>query len=180
MTADKGWSGDQSPLDSVNVISGESQQEAIGKSAAPPKRQKVEEPIAFTEEDAQGVQFPHNDVIVVSMNIANYDVRRILVDNGSSADILFYDAFSRMSILDGPLRPISSPLVGFTGDAVPTEGMITLTVVAGRYPRQSRALVNFLVVKAPSAYNAILGRPDLNALRAVVSTYHLKLKFPTD
>ena len=114
------------------------------------------------------------------MNIANYDVRRILVDNGSSADILFHDVFSRISTLDGHLGPISSPLVGFTDDAVPMEGVVTLTVAAGRYPRQTRALVNFLVVKAPSAYNAILGRPDLNALRAVVSTYHLKLKFPTN
>ena len=60
------------------------------------------------------------------------------------------------------------------------EGVITLTVAAGRYPRQSRALVNFLMVKAPSAYNAILDRPGLNALQAVVSTYHLKLKFPTN
>ena len=71
-------------------------------------------------------------MVVVSLNIANYDVRRILVDNGSSADILFYDAFSRMSILDGHLGPISSPLVGFIDDA---EGVITLTVVVGRYPR---------------------------------------------
>ena len=54
-----------------------------------------------------------------------------------------------------------------------------MTVVAGRYPKQSRALVDFLVVRAPSAYNAILDRPGLNALRAMVSTYHLKLKFPT-
>ena len=70
--------------------------------------------------------------------------------------------------------------VGFTGDAIPTEGIITLAVATGRYPRQSRALVNFLVVKAPSAYNAILGRLGLNALRAIVSIYHLKLKFPTN
>uniref|UniRef100_A0A6I9QPU4 Uncharacterized protein LOC105037583 n=1 Tax=Elaeis guineensis var. tenera TaxID=51953 RepID=A0A6I9QPU4_ELAGV len=85
-----------------------------------------------------------------------------------------------MVTLGGHLRPIRSPLIGFTGDSVPTEGMIALTVTVGQHPKQSRALVNFLVVKAPSAYNAILGRPSLNALRAVVSTYHLKLKFPTD
>ena len=84
-------------------------------------------------------------------------MRHILVDNESSADILFYDAFSKISILDGHLRPISSPLVGFTGDAIPMEGVITLTVTAGRYPRQSQAPMDFLVVKAPSAYNAILG-----------------------
>ena len=85
-----------------------------------------------------------------------------------------------MSIPDSRLGLISSPLVGFTDDAIPMEGVITLIVVAGRYPRQSRALVDFLVVKAPSAYNAILDRPGLNTLRTVVSTYHLKLKFPTD
>ena len=130
--------------------------------------------------DTQGVQFSHNDAIVVALDIANYDVRRILVDNESSADILFYSAFSRMATLGGHLRPICSPLIGFTSDAVPTEGMIALTVTAGQHPKQSGALVNFLVVEAPSAYNAILGRPGLNALRAVVSTYHLKLKFPTD
>ncbi|XP_073106888.1 uncharacterized protein [Elaeis guineensis] len=166
--------------DFANTISDESRRGAIGVFAGPPKRQKIEESITFTEEDAQKVQFPHNDAVVVSLNIANYEIHRILVDNRSSIDILFYDVFSRMPILDGHLGPISSPLVGFTGDAVPVEGVITLTVAVGRYPRQSRALVNFLVVKAPSAYNAILGRPDLNALRAIVSTYHLKLKFPTN
>ena len=129
MVAGKGWPDDQSSPDSVNVISGESRQEAISTSAAPLKRQKVEEPIAFTEEDAQGVQFPHNDVVVVSLNIADYDVRRILVDNGSSADILFYSAFSRMAALGGHLRPMCSPLIGFTGDAIPTEGTIALTVI---------------------------------------------------
>ena len=170
MVAGMEWLDNRPPSDFANTISGGSRQEATNVLAVPPKRQKIEEPITFTEEDAQGVQFPHNDVVVIFLNIANYDVRRILVDNRSSADILFYNAFSRMSILDGHLRPISSPLVGFTGDAVPVEGMITLTIAAGQYPRQSRALVNFLVVKAPSTYNMILGRPGLNALRAIVST----------
>ena len=143
------------------------------------KRQRTEESITFTEEDAQEIQFPHNDVVVVSLNIADYDVRRILVDSGSSVDILFYDTFLKISILVGRLGPINSLLVGFTGDAVPVEGVITLTIVAGRYPKQSRAQVDFLVVRALSAYNAIFSRPDLNALRAVVSTYDLKLKFFT-
>ena len=134
-----------------------SRREATNVPTTSPKRQKVEEPITFTEVDTQGVQFPHNDAVVVSLNIANYDVRRILVDNESSADILFYSAFSRMATLGSHLRPICSPLIGFTGDAVPTEGMIALTVTAGQHPKQSRALVNFLVVKVPSAYNAILG-----------------------
>ena len=51
-------------------------------------------------------------MVVVSLNITDYDVYCILVDSGSSIDILFYDAFSKISIPDGRLGPISSPLVG--------------------------------------------------------------------
>ena len=103
-------------------------------------------------------------MVVVSLNIADYDVHCILVDSESSVDILFYDVFSKISIPDGRLGLIGSPLVGFTGDAVPVEEIITLTVVAGRHPKQSRARVDFLVVRAPSAYNAILDRLGLNTL----------------
>ena len=90
------------------------------------------------------------------MNIADYDVCNILVDNESFTDVLYYDTFFKMSIPDNLLRPIRSSLVGFTSDAVPVEGMITLAVTAGQYPKQTKAWVDFLVLKAPFAYNAIL------------------------
>lgn len=60
------------------------------------------------------------------------------------------------------------------------EGIITLPLVLGEKPRQTRQEIDFLVVNVPSAYNGILGRPGLNAARAVVSTYHLCVKFPTE
>ena len=41
-------------------------------------------------------------------------------------------------------------------------------------------MVDFLVVNRPSAYNAIIGRPGLNKLKAATSTYHLMMKFPTE
>ena len=72
------------------------------------KRQRAEKPITFTEEDARGVQFSHN-VVVNSLNIEDYDVHRILVDNESSIDVLSYDAFSKMLISDSQLRLINSP-----------------------------------------------------------------------
>lgn len=58
------------------------------------KRQKVEEAITFTEEDAVSMQHPHSDVVVVTLNIDNYDVHRILVDSENAVDIQYFSAFS--------------------------------------------------------------------------------------
>ena len=58
-------------------------------------------------------------------------------------------------------------------------GIILLPLTAGTAPKVSTVMVDFLVVDQPSAYNAIIGRPGLNKLRAATSTYHLMMKFPT-
>ena len=58
-------------------------------------------------------------------------------------------------------------------------GIVTLPVVVGSYPQQVTKSVNFLVVDCSSSYNAIIGRPTLNSWKAVTSTYHLSIKFPT-
>ena len=62
----------------------------------PSKRPRTEDIIAFADDDLQNVQVPHTYPVVISLIIANHDVKRILVDNGSSADILYYDAFIKM------------------------------------------------------------------------------------
>ena len=49
--------------------------------------------IIFTTYDMREVCFPHDDPIVIFLTIANFDVKIILVDNKSSIDIVFYDAF---------------------------------------------------------------------------------------
>ena len=59
-------------------------------------------------------------------------------------------------------------------------GTISLPIVVGSYPRQINKEVNFLVVDRSSSYNAIIGRQTLNSWRAVTSTYHLSVKFPTE
>ena len=59
-------------------------------------------------------------------------------------------------------------------------GIVTLSVVVGAYPQQVTRDLNFLVVDCSSSYNAIIGRPTLNSLKAVTSTYHLSVKFPTE
>ena len=105
---------------------------------------------------------------------------RMLVDNSSSANILYYPVFQQMGIDRARLIPTNAPLVGFGGTRVLPLGAITLSVMVDDYPQQITKDVTFLVVDCSSAYNSILGRPTLNLWKAATSTYHLMIKFPTE
>ena len=78
------------------------------------------------------------------------------------------------------LIPTNAPFIGFGGSRLFPLGVVTLSVAVGDYPQQIIKDVTFLVVDCSSAYNAILGRPMLNSWKAITSTYHLMIKFPTD
>ena len=134
--------------------------------------------IGFSEEDARHLHHPYDDALVISIRVGNYNMHRVLVDNGSSADILYYPAFQQMRIDKERLIPTNAPLVGFGGSRVFPLGAVTLFVVVGDYPQQIIKDVTFL--DCSSAYNAILGRPTLNSWKAVTSTYHLMIKLPTN
>ena len=75
---------------------------------------------------------------------------------------------------------MNAPLVDFGGTRVLPLGAVTLFIVVGDYPQQITKDVTFLVVDCSSTYNAILRRPTLNLWKAVTSTYHLMIKFPTN
>uniref|UniRef100_A0A2N9ESK5 RNase H type-1 domain-containing protein n=1 Tax=Fagus sylvatica TaxID=28930 RepID=A0A2N9ESK5_FAGSY len=147
----------------------------------PRKNVKMDDQIiTFSKDDARGIHQPHDDTLVVTMTIAGFITRRVLIDNGSSADIIYLPAYQQMKIDKEWLRLIDIPLVGFTGDKVKPLGVVSLMIEAETYPKQVRASVEFLIVDCPSAYNVIIGRPTLNKLRAVTSTYHLLARFPTE
>ncbi|KAL0282891.1 UNVERIFIED_CONTAM: hypothetical protein Sradi_7248000 [Sesamum radiatum] len=134
--------------------------------------------ITFSDQDLGGHPPTNNDAIVISATVSNFWVK-ILIDSGSSADILFHGAFAQMGIGSSKLIPVNTPLTSFSGDIVEPLGEISLPVSLGTYPQRATKFIKFLVVDSPSAYNMILGRPSLNMFRAVASTYHLKIKFPT-
>ena len=135
--------------------------------------------MSFDDTDLEGVKFPHDDPLVINPVIGNSEVRRVLVDSGASVDILFHEAFLKMGYNDSQLTPSDMPIYGFSGVESKVEGTIQLPVTLGEQPREVTQMLNFLVIKATSSCNAILGRTGLHAFKAIASTYHLKLKFPT-
>jgi hypothetical protein len=136
--------------------------------------------IGFLDDDYAGVSLPHTDALVLSLAIANHKIHRILIDTGSSVNILYRSVFELMKIDRRKVVLARHLLVGFTGEQVLPLGSIELQVMAGVYPRQRTIMVRFLIIDRPSAYNAILGRTALNDLNAVTSTLHLSMKFPTE
>ena len=101
-------------------------------------------------------------------------MRRVLVDNGSSVDIMYMMAYQQLRLDPKRLRYFNSPLVSFNGDKIYPRGIVTLSVIAGTHLAEVTIQVDFLVVDCPSSYNVILGRPTLNRLKDVTSTYYLK------
>ncbi|GAV57534.1 hypothetical protein CFOL_v3_01071, partial [Cephalotus follicularis] len=125
-----------------------------------------EEVISFSEADYEGVRLPHDDPVVVTLLVELFTMKRILLDSGSSTDILYKHAFDQLRIPADQLKPVKTPLVGFTSETIHPLGSINLSVVAGTAPRQTQVEMTFLVVDTPSPYNAIIGRPGLNLLEA--------------
>ena len=93
-------------------------------------------------------------------------MHRVLVNNGSLADILYYPTFQQIRIDKKQLISTNAPLVGFGGTRVFPLGAVTLSVMIGDYPQQITMNITFLMVDYSSAYNAILRRPTLNSWKA--------------
>ena len=147
----------------------------------PPRVPRMDEPaITFTDEDVRRLHHPYDNAIVITLTIANYTTRRVLIDNESSADILYYPAFQQMKINKELFCPTNVPLIEFGGMKVLPVGTISLPIMVGSYPQQITKEVNLLIVDCSSSYNFIIGRLTLNSWRTVTSTYHLSFNFPTD
>ena len=144
------------------------------------KLPRLDTAITFSDSDLEGCQHPHDDPLVIRAVVANKTIHRVLVDNGSSTDIIFTSAFDKMGIEREKLEPISTHLRGFSGEKVLPLGLIQLVLTLGDPPCQATTtIIRFLIIDAPSVYNLLLGRPSLNAIKAIPSAYHMVIKFPT-
>ena len=73
--------------------------QSVQISSRLPKMTRVDNPtISFTEEDTRQLHHPHDDALVINLSIADFNTRRVLVDNGSSVDIIYYIVFQQIRI----------------------------------------------------------------------------------
>ncbi|XP_064950522.1 uncharacterized protein LOC135604801 [Musa acuminata AAA Group] len=121
----------------------------------------------------------HDDALVIFIRIAKAQVKRVMIDTRSSADVLYLDAFKKLSLTKEDLTPMVSTLTRFMRDFISPLETTILPITIGEELRAKTIMTTFMVIDLPSAYNVILGRSMLNKLKAVVSTYHRAIKFPT-
>ena len=124
--------------------------------------------MGFSDEDKIGTIQPHDDVLVVTLRIGGYDVKRVLVDQDSAVKIMYLDLYKGMNLKPEDLMACDSFLVSFEGKIVIPIGQIRLSIQNGSEVVE----VDFIVVDAYSPYTAIVARPWLHALGAVFSTLH--------
>ncbi|CAA0821501.1 Unknown protein, partial [Striga hermonthica] len=191
---DKGGHGGETPMKkgTIYMISGgptDGDSNRARKEHARAVKRKREEVgitarmlvISFKAEDAEGVVLPHNDALVITAEVAGFDVKRVFIDTGSSVDVMFYDCFVQINKeLNMELKPVATTLYGFNGGEVMPMGEVSLPVALGSGELRKVRMVRFVVVGAESSYNIIMGRTSLNAFQAVVSTYHMTIKYPVD
>ncbi|GJY73832.1 reverse transcriptase domain-containing protein [Tanacetum coccineum] len=113
--------------------------------------------------------------------IEDHQVRRIIVDGRSSAEIMYEHCFRNLCVnIRSRLRRCRAPLIGFLGETYHPLGIIDLRVTLGDAERNKTVLMEFAIVKYRSPYNVIIGRTGMRILRAVGSTIHSMIKFLTN
>ena len=88
--------------------------------------------LSFSKEDKEGTFQPHDDALVVTLRIGGYDVKRVLVDQGSGAEIIYLDLYKGLNLKLEDLERYDSPLIGFDGRMVVPRGMVRFTCTSWR------------------------------------------------
>nr|XP_023928284.1 uncharacterized protein LOC112039632 [Quercus suber]XP_023928286.1 uncharacterized protein LOC112039634 [Quercus suber] len=139
-------------------------------SGPKPKRPKMypHPVLSFSKEDKIRTIQPHNDALVITLWIVGYDLKRVMVDDGSGAEIMYPDLYKGLKLRPKDLTPYNSPLMSFDGKIVMPKGQIRLPVQTG----SKIVEVDFIVVDTYSPYITIMAEPWLQTLGAVASTLH--------
>ena len=119
---------------------------------------------------------PHDDAFVITARISRFLVKRVMKDQGNGTDVIYLDLFKGLELENQDLTKYDSLLVSFDERVVIPQGQISFPVsMEGK-----EVIVTFIVVNSFSPYTAILGRPWIHAMGAILLTRHMKVKFHTE
>jgi hypothetical protein len=135
-------------------------------------------PLTFDTRDVDLHSAPHMDAMVINCSVTGWDLHKVLVDNGSQADIIFLHAFDRMGISHSLLKPSDNPLYGFGGKGTFPVGKIELPLSFGVAPNARSEQVTFDIVDMVYPYNAIMGWGSINKFEAAIHGLYLCMKIP--
>jgi len=136
------------------------------------------EEVVFTKADLQDVVPHDNDPMVILVVTTGRKMHRVLVDKGSSTDVMFWTTFNKLQLSPDMLRPYTGCMYGFAGDQVEVRGHLESRTTFTDGIASLTENIRYLIVNASFPYNMLLGRPTLNRLGAVPSTRHMKMKLP--
>ena len=122
-----------------------------------PKRAKINfhPTLSFSEEDKIGSIQPYDDALLITLRIGDYNVKRVMVDGGSAAEVMYPDLYKGLNLKLEDLTLYSSPLMSFDRKLVIPKGMIRLPIQIGPEVVE----VNFIMVDTYSPHTTIVGRP---------------------
>ncbi|KAM2252312.1 hypothetical protein ACFX1S_006841 [Malus domestica] len=136
------------------------------------------DPICFYPEEERGIIYPHNDPLIVEAHIANFEVRRILVDTGVSVNIMFVETFRALNVAEHLLDCSISPLISFSSDIVQPLRSIHLPFTIGTCPYTTTITTNSLVAR--SCYNTSVKQQHLHVPKETLSIHDQVIKTSPD
>ena len=122
-----------------------------------PKRAKMNfhPTLSFSKEEKIRNTQPHDDALLITPRIGDYDVKRVMVDGGSTAEVMYPDLYKGLNLKLEDLMPYNSTLMSFNGKLVIPKDMIRLPIQTG----PEIVEVNVIMVDTYSPYTTIVGRP---------------------
>ena len=136
-------------------------------------------PITFTDKDFKGIDPSQYDPVVISVDIDHFSIKKALVDQWSSVEILYWKTFKAMRIRIEEMMSYDDHVVGFSEKRVGTKGYIELYTTFDLNEASKTLRIRYLVIYANTSYNILLERSSLNKLGAIVSTPDLAMNFPS-
>ncbi|XP_074327497.1 uncharacterized protein LOC141665412 [Apium graveolens] len=116
---------------------------------------------------------------MIRVNVGTVSVHRVFNDNGSSVNVLYYEAYNRLGLRDKDMEKEESYVYGFCGEIVKVKGTIDLPITIKEEHLSATQDIQFMVIDQESSYNILLGRPFLKEMRVITFVHYLSIKFPT-